>query len=148
MAFVKKQKPIKAMIPTCSMADIAFLLIVFFMVTTKFDLDRTRVPLPKSEMRDEVPKGSAYVVIYKHKDTGNYEYKFSDGQQMSHPVPDLAVLDADVSATAAADPGTPVVIKADTETPYQYIDDVMDLVRRAGLEDIVLLTDQRTVDDM
>ena len=33
----------EAIIPTASMADIAFLLIIFFMVTTVHDVDRTKV---------------------------------------------------------------------------------------------------------
>ena len=37
------QNPI---IPTASMADIAFLLIIFFMVTISFEVDKTQVMLP------------------------------------------------------------------------------------------------------
>ena len=149
MAGLKKRKRgmLPSNIPTASMADIAFLLIIFFMVTTKFDVDRTRVQLPHSEIRDEVPKGSAYVVIYDDA-TGNYGYKFSNGDDPSHPVPDLATLNADVLSVAAADPTTPFVIKAEVETPYQRIDDAMELLRQAGVENIILLTEQRTVDDM
>ena len=47
------------------MADIAFLLIVFFMVTTVFQVDRTEVKLPESMIRMDVPRdggGSAYIV--------------------------------------------------------------------------------------
>jgi biopolymer transport protein ExbD len=134
-------------IPTASMADIAFLLIIFFMVTTKFDVDRTRVTLPNSEIRSEVPKGSAYVVIHEDQ-TGNYAYKFSNGEDMSHDVPDLSALNADILSVAAADPTQPFVIKAEAETPYQRIDDAMELLRQAGVSDIVLLTDQRTIEDM
>ena len=147
MAFKKRITEIKAFIPTASMADIAFLLIIFFMVTTQFDVDRTRVNLPKSQMRVEVPKGSAYVVIYKEPGTESYGYKFSDGKQMSTPVASLTDLEAQVSAVAAVDPTRPFVIKAEADTPYRIIDTVMDIFRRAGVEEIVMLTFQRTKDD-
>ncbi len=147
MAFKKRVTEIKAFIPTASMADIAFLLIIFFMVTTQFDVDRTRVNLPKSQMRVEVPKGSAYVVIYKEPGTGNYGYKFSDGKQMSTPVASLTDLEAQVSAVAAVDPTRPFVIKAEADTPYRMIDTVMDIFRRAGVQETVMLTYQRTKDD-
>ncbi len=147
MAFKKRLTEIRAFIPTASMADIAFLLIIFFMVTTTFDVDRTRVNLPKSEIRLEVPKGSAYVVIYKEPGTENYGYKFSDGKQMSTPVASLSDLEAQVSAVAAVDPTRPFVIKAEADTPYRIIDTVMDIFRRAGVEEIVMLTFQRTKDD-
>ena len=45
---------IKAVVPTASMADIAFLLIIFFMLTTSFSPERTSVKLPESVVRAEV----------------------------------------------------------------------------------------------
>ena len=50
-------------IPTASMADIAFLLIIFFMVTINFEVDKTQVYLPKTEIRLEIPKKAAYISI-------------------------------------------------------------------------------------
>ena len=52
-----------AVIPTASMADIAFLLIVFFMVTITFEKDKTQVALPKTDLRYEIPKETAYISI-------------------------------------------------------------------------------------
>ena len=43
---IKKQKVISAYIPTASMADIAFLLIIFFMVSSVFPVDKTQMDLP------------------------------------------------------------------------------------------------------
>ena len=47
-------------IPTASMADIAFLLIIFFMVTISFEVDKTTVTLPETNIRLEIPKQAAY----------------------------------------------------------------------------------------
>lgn len=44
-------------IPTCSMADIAFLLIIFFMLTTVFRAERgIRVSLPTAASTKKLPK--------------------------------------------------------------------------------------------
>ncbi|MDH3283404.1 MAG: biopolymer transporter ExbD [Acidobacteriota bacterium] len=148
MAFKHKERMIEAVIPTASMADIAFLLIIFFMVTTQFQLDRTAVSVPKSEIRAEVPKGSAYVVIYKLEDLNQYAYKFTDGEIQSRPVPDVSTMEIEINTVASIDQTRPFVIKAPGEAPYRLIDEIIEMLRRAGVEEIILLTDQRTVDDV
>ncbi len=147
MAFKHKERMIEAVIPTASMADIAFLLIIFFMVTTQFQLDRTAVTVPKSEIRSEVPKGSAYVVIYKLEGSTEYAYKFTDGEIQSRPVPDLSTMEIEINTVASIDQTRPFVIKAPSQAPYRLIDEIIEILRRAGAEEIILLTDQRTVED-
>jgi biopolymer transport protein ExbD len=54
--FEKKQKA-GAVIPTSSMADIAFLLLVFFMVTTVLKLEEgLPISLPKAEAAQDIPR--------------------------------------------------------------------------------------------
>jgi biopolymer transport protein ExbD len=137
---IRRRKEMKAFIPTASMADIAFLLIIFFMVTTRFDVDRTRVDLPDSNYREEIDKGAAVVVI--KEEAGDMLFKFSNGEDMSAPVPDQAALAAQINALGAK----PVVIKAGGEVQYRYIDETMEMLRRAGIDKMILLTEQETID--
>ena len=51
MKTTRLTKKAEAVIPTASMADIAFLLILFFMVTTVHELDNTSVNLPPAKSR-------------------------------------------------------------------------------------------------
>ena len=78
---VRKPKQAESYIPTASMADIAFLLIVFFMVTTNITVDRTRVSLPTSMERTEVPKDAAVIAI---EESGVVH--FSDGEEQSRVI--------------------------------------------------------------
>jgi biopolymer transport protein ExbD len=56
MRFLYKKKE-QAAIPTASMADIAFLLIIFFMVTTIFRAEQgLKVFIPKAEATNKLPK--------------------------------------------------------------------------------------------
>lgn len=146
MAFKHKVRSVQAAIPTASMADIAFLLIIFFMVTTKFHVDKTTVDLPKSELRTELPPDAAFVVVYQPDNSVDYSYKFSDGKQQSFPV-DVGNLEIQINTITSVDPGIPFVVKADGKTPYEYIDDTIEILRRGGVEQVVLLTDQLTVED-
>ena len=82
---LRKSAKAGAVIPTASMADIAFLLIIFFMVTTVHDVDRTSVNLPLAKTREDAEKGSALVVLARDK-FGELYYMFSDGKNMSHSV--------------------------------------------------------------
>ena len=54
---LKRKAGTGAKIPTASMADIAFLLIIFFMVTTIFKLEEgLPITLPRSEAGEKIPR--------------------------------------------------------------------------------------------
>lgn len=135
---IKRTKELEANIPTASMADIAFLLIVFFMISTVFQVDRTEVKLPKSDKitRSDVVKESAFVVI-----NTDGQVKASDGVEDSELVnlEDIGVLAA---GWMQKRPNQPVVIKADAGAKYRLIDDVLQHLRDAGVVHLKFLTDQ------
>jgi len=81
---ISRGKKIDSYIPTASMADIAFLLIIFFMITAQFDVDKTHLTLPSSVIREEVPKESAVVIAALT--SGNLVIKVTSGKEQSQPV--------------------------------------------------------------
>jgi biopolymer transport protein ExbD len=129
-----------AVVPTSSMADIAFLLIVFFMVTITFEKDKTQVTLPKTELRNEIAKDAAYISL-----TTNGAIRVTDGDKMSTPmdIQDVVSFASDLVATKGND--HPVVIKADAEVPYEKVDAIMDSLKQAKVKQIYLLSEQKTV---
>jgi biopolymer transport protein ExbD len=135
---IKRTKTLEAIIPTASMADIAFLLIVFFMISTVFQVDKTKVELPTSsrDTRTEVIKESAFVIIEK-----GGVIKASDGIEDSQLVnrEDISV---HASSWMQKNPNKPVVIKADAEVKYAIIDDVLEQIRDAGVTNLKFLTNQ------
>ena len=98
-------------IPTASMADIAFLLIIFFMVTINFEVDKTQVLLPKAAVRLEIPKKSAYISI---TETG--QIRVSAGDEISVPVPGPQDVLSFASSVVMSDPSRAFVLKADALT--------------------------------
>ena len=57
MGRINRTINIAARVPTSSMADIAFLLLIFFMVTTIFKMEEgLPVTLPRAEAGDRVPR--------------------------------------------------------------------------------------------
>jgi biopolymer transport protein ExbD len=147
---IHKSKDISAFIPTASMADIAFLLIIFFMVTTVFQVDKTSVNLPSTwERPTEIPRGSAFVVLAKlTSGSGGEElvYKFSGGEDTSQLIPTgTEGLYFEVLNITSVNPLHPFVIKIDKTVEYKLVDEVLDALRRAGAQDLILMTEQRTV---
>jgi biopolymer transport protein ExbD len=131
-----------ALIPTASMADIAFLLIVFFMVTISFEVDKTQVVLPKTDIRLEVPKKAAYISV-----TESGQIRVSSGEEISVPVPSVDDVLSFAAGVVAIDPSKEFVLKADREVPYEYIDRIIDALKQAKVEVIYLLSQQETVED-
>ncbi len=128
-------------IPTASMADIAFLLIIFFMVTISFEVDKTTVTLPKTDLRFEIPKKAAYISV-----TESGQIRVSSGEEISVPVPGPEEVLSFAAGVVAADPSKPFVLKADKNVPYRYVDRVIDALKQAKAEVIYLLSEQETVD--
>ena len=129
-------------IPTASMADIAFLLIIFFMVTISFEVDKTQVTLPRTEIRLEIPKQSAYVSIIS-----SGQIRVSAGDEISVPVPGPEEVLSFAAGVVQRDPTKAFVLKADSDVPYRYVDSVIDALKQAKAQVIYLLSDQETVDN-
>ena len=124
-----------AVIPTASMADIAFLLVIFFMVTTAYSLDRTPMELPETKEQDESKKGSAVISI-----TAEETFRFSAGEEDTHVVNGLEGLADSIRTVAAGNSMHPFVIKADRRVKYRVIDQVLEQLRLAGAQNVTLLS--------
>ena len=139
---LRKVKKAEAMIPTASMADIAFLLIIFFMVTTVHEVDRTSVNLPIAKIREEAEKGAAIVVLAKMEN--QLVYKFSDGKDMSNTVGGPEDIYLEAARLTHADKQQQFVLKADGTVRFEKIDELLDAMRRGGVQKVLLLTAKAT----
>ena len=135
MRLRRAQRGLVATIPTASMADIAFLLIVFFMVTTAYSLDRTPMELPETAQQEQTQKGSALISI-----TQDEMFRFSAGEADAEVVDGVAGLAAAIRDVTAANKMHPFVIKADRRVKYRVIDQVLEQLRSAGAENVTLLS--------
>lgn len=139
MRLQRSKRSLGAVIPTASMADIAFLLIVFFMVTTAYSLDRTPMELPETEQQEQTPKGSAIVAI-----TVDETFRFSAGEADTQPVDGIGGLAQAIRGVTATNTMHPFVIKADRRVKYRVIDQVLEQLRSAGAENVTLLSQGET----
>jgi biopolymer transport protein ExbD len=143
MAFRVRKKAIEPVIPTSSMADIAFLLIIFFMVTTTFQVDRTQVDPPKTMFREKIVRGSAIIAI-----ENNGQVHFTAGEDMSELIGSVEDLPYFITSVTSINVARPFVIKADYDVKYDQIDRVIEMLKDALARNIYFLSAQKTVDDL
>ena len=124
MRFERKARVGQA-IPTSSMADIAFLLLIFFMVSTVFVRYRgLTVILPDAKKTQKI----------ETKRNITHVWASPAGQVMIDDmvVKDMPTLLGIVANKMQENPRIIVSIKADQRAPYGVISDVMEELRRAG----------------
>lgn len=122
-------------IPTSSLADIAFLLLIFFMVTTVFQNDKNR-PINWAEA------AAAEKIDEKVKNILNI-WMEQDGTIW---INDAQVPMGDVSGMvgplyAASERHLVISVRADRDTPYRYVDAVQKELVAAGVVRVVFATE-------
>jgi biopolymer transport protein ExbD len=148
MALIRgKERKDAAQIFTASMADIVFLLIVFFVLTYKVEVDRTKMDLPDTWIRNKIPEKAAVISIAPPDDlTAPLTVRVSTGEEMSLPVSTNEEVVTFASTEVARDPNKEFIIKADEQVPYEHVDAVLDALKQSKVKNIYLLSEQKTVD--
>lgn len=146
MAIVKgRARRVGGEIFTASMADIVFLLIVFFVLTYNTEVDRTQVDLPETWVRTDIPKKAAVISIAPPAQ--GEVIRVSTGEEMSLPVSTDEEIVTFASNVVAQDPTKEFIIKADRGVRYERVDAVLDALKQAKVKVIFLLSNQETVDE-
>jgi biopolymer transport protein ExbD len=118
-------------IPSSSLADIAFLLLIFFMVTTVFQADRDRpIEWPEAEAAEKIDEKQKNIMnIWMERDGRVYindqEYGMDDVSQVVAPL------------YAASDRALVISIRGDREVPYLYMDLLQKELVAAGVVRVV-----------
>ena len=117
---IGRMKQSKPQIPTCSMSDIAFLLIVFFMVTTVFNKDQgLNLTLPVATQPDTLKTGSFHVTI-----TQENQIRF-EGKEIN-----INALKTLVMQEYGKDKEVYAIIKADESVQFKMVKQVLDIIQR------------------
>ncbi len=135
MAIMKKRSRPSGAIPTSSMADIAFLLLIFFLVTTVFDEEKgLQLVLPEPSNEVEVSqKNVLHIVI---RSDGIVELKRGESPSVSTVTADMV---GDIwRQDVAQNPNLIAAVKTYPDAPYRYMIDVLDQLRAANADRISL----------
>ena len=130
-----KKSKVSDEIPSSSMADIAFLLLIFFLVTTTFPKDKgLAIVLPEQGETQEVSQKNILHIIVNP--TGAVTIRRGESQQEQTVRPDdvEAIWRQDV----AQNENLIAAVKTHPDAPYRFMIDVLDALQSAGSERISL----------
>jgi biopolymer transport protein ExbD len=113
------------------MLDLAYVLLVIFILMCTASVQGAKVNLPKASKAPSLAKPKTKAITVNNQ--GNV---FLDTVPMSN----LQELEQRLNQVKAQTPDFPVVIKGDSGVQYQKIMDVLDVVGRLGLSQVGLAT--------
>lgn len=123
----RKSKAISE-INVTSLVDVILVLLIIFMITAPFIRAGMKVDLPNAEIRDKQPKKSAIIIINQFGQVYFEGKNLSDGE-----------LEKKAKDLHAASPDMSILVEGDEAAPYGRIVSVMDVIRRAGYENVGLV---------
>jgi biopolymer transport protein ExbD len=130
-----KKSRISDEIPSSSMADIAFLLLIFFLVTTTFPKDKgLAIVLPEQAKEQEVPQKNVLHIIINPSGTVTIRRGESDQEQTVSPDEVEQIWRQDV----AQNPNLIAAVKTHRDAPYRFMVDVLDALQAANSTKISL----------
>ena len=131
----KKKSKVSDKVPSSSMADIAFLLLIFFLVTTTFPKDRgLAIVLPEEGGEVQIsPRNILHIIVQPN---GLVEVKRGESPQVQTVSPNAieGLWRQDVSEN----PNLIAAVKTHPQAPYKFMVDVLDALHTAGAERISL----------
>lgn len=118
-----------------SMIDVVFLLLIFFMVGTKFaEMEKTvAIDLPKVPAAQSLTASAGHCVVHVHQDG-------SIGMdQRTLTLPELR---QEISIRAQQSPGLKVVVRGDRNGAFQHVASVLTACREAGARGLGIGVDE------
>ncbi len=112
------------------MVDLYLVLLLIFIIMTTAGVQGVKVNLPKAGKPSKIegPKMQAVTV----DNSGNIKLNAS--------VVTIGELETQLSAVKTKVPDSPIVVRGDSQTQYQTIMDVLDVIGRVGFDQIGLAT--------
>jgi biopolymer transport protein ExbD len=135
MPIMRKKKRVSGDIPTASMADIAFLLLVFFLVTTVFDEEKgLSIVLPAQQEEQEVSQKNVLHLVIQDDGLVRVKRGESPNEEVvtASRIGDIWRLEFQQNANLIA------AVKTSPSAPYRHMVAVLDQLQHANAERISL----------
>jgi biopolymer transport protein ExbD len=131
MPLIKKQSKVSDKIPTSSMADIAFLLLIFFLVTTVFDEERgLQVVLPERGPEEEVEVSPRNLIFFEIQPNGTIIVRRGESQQTQTIT--FRQVEGIMRQALASNPRMIAAIMTHPQARYEDMTNVLDGIQSSG----------------
>ncbi|MCS7184829.1 MAG: biopolymer transporter ExbD [bacterium] len=120
-------------IDTTPLADMMFLILLFFILSGwVVEILGLKINLPKGEVREIKPSKQVLITITKDK-----EFYFENSKV------GYDELIYRVKVLAKSDPSRQILIKSDRSIEYGFVIELLDILKKNGVERIGLLTEKK-----
>lgn len=131
MALIKKQSKVSDKIPTSSMADIAFLLLIFFLVTTVFDEEiGLQVVLPERGPESEQEVSPKNLLFFLVQPDGSVVVR--RGESPAEQRITARQVEGVMRQSLATNPNIIGVVQTSPDARYEHMISVLDGIQSAG----------------
>lgn len=131
MALIKKKSKVSDSIPTSSMADIAFLLLIFFLVTTVFDEEiGLQVVLPERGPESEQEVSPKNLMFFLVQPDGSVVIRRGESQQTQTVL--ARQVESLMRQALTENPNVIGVIQTSPQARYEHMISVLDGIQSAG----------------
>jgi biopolymer transport protein ExbD len=131
---VKRKTKVTTEIPTASMADVAFLLLIFFLVTTHFLEEKGLglvLPDPLTSTQKRIPKKNMWHFVIDEGGQVIFRFRDDEGTFQEEPV-QMNEIRARVMAGLRENPNLIMNLKPYPDAPYGRAIGVLDQLRLAN----------------
>lgn len=138
MKFSRKRKKLGG-IPTSSMSDVAFLLLVFFLATTQFDMKKGLglvLPPASKQANKKMKLKEENITKIWINESGKILLKTPDLEETVT----LRELKKSIRKIVSNNPDMVISLKTDRRSQYRYMVKALDRIQAAGAEKISLST--------
>ncbi len=131
MAMIRRNSKVEDKIPTSSMADIAFLLLVFFLTTTVFDEEQgLQVVLPERGPEAETEVSPKNLIFYLIQPDGSVVVRRGESQQEQRVT--SRQVEGIMRQALTANPNVIGVVQTSPQARYEDMVNVLDGIQSAG----------------
>ncbi len=127
---VNGEKDVYDEINITPMLDLAYVLLIIFIIMTTATVQGIKVNVPKASAQPSLAESKTKAISIS-----------ADGTIYLDTFPvTMAELEQNLRQLKAANPNLPVIIKADATIPYQKVVDILDLLGRLEITQLGLVT--------